>query len=92
MARLNPVLRQIAETLYGSLPKASLQSSAEYLRRAVRAKPESLMHRAALAMTYAAMGQKEKARQALTAAEALPAKTSSDRLLLSEAKRAVTRK
>jgi hypothetical protein len=38
------------------------------------------------------MGQKEKAGQALSAAEAMPAKTSSDRLLLSEAKRAVTGK
>lgn len=92
VARLNPVLKQIAQTLYGSLPQASLQASAEYLRRAVSAKPESLMHQAALAMTYAAMGQKEKAQQALSAAEALPAKTSSDRLLLSEAKRAVTGK
>ncbi len=92
VARLNPVLREIAQTLYGSLPKASLESSADYLRRAVNAKPDSLMHRAALAMTYAAMGQKEKARQALAAAEALPVKTSSDRLLLREAQRAVTGK
>lgn len=92
VARLNPVLKQIAQTLYGSLPQASLQASAEYLRRAVSAKPNSLMHQAALAMTYAAMGQKEKAQHSLAAAEALPAKTSSDRLLLSEAKRAVAGK
>lgn len=92
VAQLNPVLKQIAQTLYGSLPKASLQSSADYLRRAVRAKPDTLIHQAALAMTYSAMGQKEKAQQALAAAKALPAKTSSDRLLLSEAQRAVAEK
>ena len=92
VAQLNPVLKEIAQTIYGSLPKASLQSSAEYLKRAVSAKPESLMHQAALAMTYAAMRQKEKAQQALMAAEALPAKTTSDRLLLSEARRAVAGK
>lgn len=92
VARLNPVLKEIAQTLYGSLPKASLESSADYLRRAVSAKPESLMHQAALAMTYAALNQREKAVQALAAAEALPAKSTSDRLLLSEARQAVAGK
>ena len=92
VARLNPVLREIAQTIYGNLPKASLQSSAEYLRRAVSAKPDSLMHKAALAMTYAALNQGAKAQQALAAAESLPAKTSSDRMLLREAQRAVAGK
>lgn len=92
VSRLNPVLKEIAQTLYGSLPQASLQASADYLQRAVRAKPESMMHQAALAMTYAAMNQKEKARQALAAAEALPPKDAGDRLLLAEARHAVSAK
>jgi hypothetical protein len=92
VARLNPVLKEIAQTLYGSLPQASLQASADYLQRAVRAKPESMMHQAALAMTYAAMNQKEKARQALAAAEALPPKDAGERLLLAEARHAVSGK
>lgn len=92
VARLNPVLKEIAQTLYGSLPEASLESSADYLSRAVNAKPDSLMHQAALAITYAAMKRKDKARQALEAAESLPVKTSSDRMLLTEARRAVTGK
>ena len=92
VARLNPVLKEIAQTLYGSLPRASLQASADYLQRAVRAKPESMMHQAALAMTYAAMNQREKARQALAAAESLQPKDAGERLLLAEARQAVSAK
>ena len=89
MVELNPFMKKIVEAIYGRLPESSLASSAAYFQRAVSAAPTRLMHQAALARTYAAMGDQEHARRALAAAEALPVKEKEDAGLLTEARQAV---
>ena len=89
MVELNPFLKKVVEVIYGRFPEASLPASAAYLQRAAKAAPTRLMHQAALAKTYAAMGDKENARRALAAAEALPVKEKEDAGLLKEARQAV---
>lgn len=89
MATLNPLLKSIAEMVYGKLPSASLKSSADYFKRASQVAPARVMHKAALAKTYAAMGEKEKALKTLAAAEAIPSVDKDDFKILSEARLAV---
>lgn len=89
MATLNPLLKSIAEMVYGKLPSASLKSSADYFQRASQVAPARVMHKAALAKTYAAMGEKEKALKTLAAAEALPSVDKEDAKILGEARLAV---
>ena len=89
MATLNPFLKSVAEMVYGKLPSASLKSSADYFHRASQVAPARVMHKAALAKTYAAMGEKEKALKALTAAEALRTEDKEDSKILGEARLAV---
>jgi hypothetical protein len=50
------------------------------------------MHQAALAMTYAAMNQQDKAKQALAKAESLKPRDATDRMLLNQARWAVSAK
>ncbi len=92
VSRINPLLKEVAQVLYGSIPKASLESSAGYFQRAVSSKPDRLMHQAALAMTYAAMNQQDKAKQALAKAESLKPRDATDRMLLNQARQAVSAK
>lgn len=91
MEQLNPFLKKIVEAVYGNFPDASLQSSASYFQRAAKAAPMRLMHQAALAKTYAAMGDKDKARRALAAAEALHVQEKEDAGLLKEAQQVVAK-
>ena len=91
MVVLNPFLKKAVELIYGKFPDASLQASAEYFKRAAAAAPTRLMHEAALARTYAAMGDAQKARQALAAAESLPVREREDVFLLKQAREAVAK-
>lgn len=91
MVQLNPFLKKIVEVIYGEFPSASLEASATYFQRAAKAAPTRLMHQAALAKTYAAMGDKEKATRALAAAKALSVKEKEDSALLKEAQQAVAK-
>ena len=89
MATLNPLLKSIVELVYGRLPDASLKSSTEYFQRASQVAPTRMMHKAALAKTYAAMGEREKALKTLAAAEALPSLDKEDAKILNAARLAV---
>lgn len=91
MVQLNPFLKEIVEVIYGDFPDASLQSSASYFEQAAAAAPRRLMHQAALAKTFAAMGDKDKARRALAAAEALTVQEKEDAGILKEARQAVAK-
>lgn len=91
MVQLNPFLKKVVECIYGKFPEASLADSALYFQRASAAAPTRLMHQAALARTYAAMGEKEKALRALASAEALPIKEKEDAFFLKQARQAVSK-
>jgi tetratricopeptide (TPR) repeat protein len=57
MATLNPLLKGIAQALYGQLPQASKEKAIEYFRRAIAAAPQRIIHHAAYAEALEAMGR-----------------------------------
>ena len=85
MATINPMLRQIVGMVYGKLPDASLPFSVKFFQKAISIAPDKVMHRAALAKTYAAMGQQEKAKRTLAAAESLIPTDKEESRMLAEA-------
>jgi tetratricopeptide (TPR) repeat protein len=72
LANLNPVLRTIAQLIYGRLPNASNEAAAENFRKAIELNPRRLSNYVELGRTYAAMGKKEDARSALEKGLSLP--------------------
>lgn len=89
MSTIPPLLKRIAETVYGRLPDSSLKAAADYFRRAAQSDPSKPMHLAGLAKTYAAMGEREKAVRTLKAAEVMPATSKEDDKLIGEARSVV---
>lgn len=64
--------------LWRSVPKGSLEKSAEYLRRAIFLNPTVISHHLELAKTYAAMGKWQLARGSLKSVQELPIQFSDD--------------
>jgi len=62
MATLNPVLRGIAQALYGQLPPASKEKAVEYFQKAIAAAPQKIIHHAEYALALEAMGRQQEAR------------------------------
>ena len=62
MATLNPILRGIAQTLYGQLPPASKEAAVEYFQKAIAAAPQKIIHHAEYAQALEAMGRSQEAR------------------------------
>jgi tetratricopeptide (TPR) repeat protein len=78
LANLNPLLRALARAVYGALPAASYEAAAHNLLKAVALAPERVAHRVELGRTYAALGEKERARAQLNLAIALPDREKDD--------------
>lgn len=78
VANLNPALRAIAQTLYGRFPEASNEKAVEYLEKSVRLAPPTVLYHAELGRAYAALGEKEKAREQLEKALRLPDRAKDD--------------
>ena len=72
MANLNPILRALAQGLYGKLPSGSNAEAIRYLTRAVELNPRRVGSRVDLGRALAAAGEKAKAREQFQAALALP--------------------
>jgi tetratricopeptide (TPR) repeat protein len=72
LANLNPVLRAIAQLIYGRLPNASNEAAVENFKKAIELNPRRLSNYVELGRTYAAMGKKEDARSALEKGLSLP--------------------
>src|SRR6266481_4972708 len=62
MATLNPILKGIAQALYGQLPPASKEKAIEYFQRAIAAAPQRIMHHGAYAEALESMGKTEEAK------------------------------
>ncbi len=90
-ATLNPLLKVAARVAYGALPEASLENAAKYLEQAVALAPKRISPRHQLALTYKALGEKEKARQSWEKVLALPAEDADDRAAQKEARAAIGR-
>jgi tetratricopeptide (TPR) repeat protein len=86
LATLNPLLRGFARALFGGVPDASLERSAELLERAVRLAPGYAAPRIELARTYVEMDREARARAELEKAIALEPREQLDRVLQARAR------
>jgi thioredoxin-like negative regulator of GroEL len=62
MANLNPILRGIAEMLYGQVPPSSQEKAGEYFKKAIAIAPNRIAHHFEYAEALDRMGKKEEAR------------------------------
>jgi Tfp pilus assembly protein PilF len=80
MATLNPVLKGIAELVYGQFPPASTQTAITHFKKAIELNPNRVIHHAEYAKALEALGEKEKAREEWTKVIELKAVDAQDRL------------
>ena len=78
LANFNPVLKALAQTIYGTFPDASNAKAAEHLQKAIALNPRSVLHHVELGRPYAALGEKTKARQEIGKGLALPSLAKDD--------------
>ena len=79
MATLNPVLKGIAELVYGQFPPASTQAAMIHFKKAIQLNPNRVIHHAEYAKALEASGEKEKAREEWTKVIELKAVDAQDR-------------
>jgi Flp pilus assembly protein TadD len=79
MATLNPVLKGIAELVYGQFPPASTQTAITHFKKAIELNPSRVIHHAEYAKALEALGEKEKAREEWTKVIELKAIDAQDR-------------
>jgi tetratricopeptide (TPR) repeat protein len=75
---LNPILRTVAEAIYGKMPSASYEEAVRCLGKAAQIEPNNALFRAELGRGYLALGKKEEARAALQKSLTLPRRTKDD--------------
>jgi Flp pilus assembly protein TadD len=80
MATLNPLLKGIAELVYGQFPPASTQAAITHFKKAIELNPSRVIHHAEYAKTLEALGEKGKAREEWTKVIELKAVDAQDRL------------
>jgi Flp pilus assembly protein TadD len=80
MATLNPLLKGIAELVYGQFPPASTQAAITHFKKAIELNPSRVIHHAEYAKALEALGEKEKAREEWTKVTELKAVDAQDRL------------
>ena len=78
IANFNPVLKALAQTIYGKLPDASMEKAVECFQRAIALQPRRAIHHLELARAYLALGETQKARQELKTGLALPSTDKDD--------------
>jgi tetratricopeptide (TPR) repeat protein len=62
MSDLNPILRGIAQMLYGQVPASSQEKAVEYFKKAISLAPDRITHHFEYAQALNRMGKKEEAR------------------------------
>jgi tetratricopeptide (TPR) repeat protein len=87
MATLNPILKAIAQTLYGQLPPASKEQAVEYFQKAIAAAPERIMNHAQFAEALEAMGKTKEAQAEWMKVKQLKPADAEDRRYIAEAER-----
>lgn len=86
IANLGVFLRAAARVVYGALPTASNEDAVRYLEKAVALNGRRVASRVALGKAYGALGNRERARQNLTAALNLPNGDKGDETLKKDAR------
>ncbi|MBV8376844.1 MAG: hypothetical protein JO279_07540 [Verrucomicrobia bacterium] len=85
MATLNPILKAIAQTLYGQIPSASKEKATEYFQRAIAAAPDKILLHAEYAEALESMGKTKEARAEWLKIKELKPTDAEDRRYLAEA-------
>jgi len=85
MATLNPILKAIAETMYGQLPPASKELAVDYFQKAIAAAPEKIIHHAEFAQALESMGKTKEARTEWLTVKQLKPTDAEDRRYVAEA-------
>jgi tetratricopeptide (TPR) repeat protein len=80
LATLNPVLKGIAELVYGQMPAASTQAAITHFKKAIELAPQRIIHHAEFAKALEALGEKAEAREEWTKVTQLKAVGPQDRL------------
>lgn len=65
IANFNPVLKALAQAIYGKFPNASNEKAVECFQRAIVIQPRRVIHHLELGRAYLALGEKQKARDEL---------------------------
>ena len=87
MTQLNPVLKGIAQMMYGQMPAASQSQAIVYFQKAIAANPERLENYYEYGMALSRMGKKDEAKAQFEKVLRLPALGSDDRRMQSEARK-----
>jgi tetratricopeptide (TPR) repeat protein len=85
MATLNPILKAIAQTMYGQLPPASKDLALEYFQKAIAAAPEKIIHHAEYAQALETMGKTKEAKVEWSKVKQLKPTSAEDRRYVAEA-------
>ncbi|HZC36240.1 MAG TPA: hypothetical protein VE242_11530 [Chthoniobacterales bacterium] len=80
LATLNPILKGIAELVYGQMPPASTQTAVTHFKKAIELAPQRIIHHAEYAKALEALGEKAEAREEWTKVTQLKAIGPQDRL------------
>ncbi len=86
IANLNGFLRAAARVVYGALPTATNKDAERFLEKAVALNPQRVCNHAALGRCYAALGDRERARQSLNRALSLPNGDKADDIVKQQAR------
>lgn len=78
IAALNPLLKTLAEAIYGRMPAASYEEAVRCLAKAAQIEPNNALFQAELGRGYLALDKKDEARRALEKSLTLPRRTKDD--------------
>ena len=89
IANLNPVLRVVAEAVYGKMPPASNEEAIRALSRAVELEPGNSLFHAELGRAFLAAGRRDEAKRELQKSLTLPRRSRDDAGAQDRAKQAL---
>jgi Tfp pilus assembly protein PilF len=78
LANFNPVLKALAQAIYGKLPDASNENAVECFTKAIALQPRRVVHHLELGRVYLALGEKQKARDEFHKGISLPSAEKDD--------------
>ncbi|MBV8587434.1 MAG: hypothetical protein JO308_14185 [Verrucomicrobia bacterium] len=87
MTQLNPVLKGLAQVMYGQMPAASESQAIAYFQKAIAAKPDRIENYYEYGDALSRMGKKDEAKAQFEKVLQLPAPGSDDRRMQSEARK-----
>jgi tetratricopeptide (TPR) repeat protein len=91
MSNLNPILRGIAQMIYGQVPPSSQEKAVEYFKKAISIAPNQIVYHFSYAQALDQMGKKEEARTEYQKVLQLTATDREDREDQKEAAKALKR-